>query len=58
MGCGLAVELVRSVAKPPRVRVGFGEFRSMEFGGHGGSGRRGLAGAGGSVSPGGYGYRI
>ena len=57
-GRGLAVEHARGTCSPPGVRVGFGEVRSAEFGGHGGSGRRGLAGAGGSVTPGGYGYQI
>ena len=58
LGWGLAVEDARGTCSPPGVRVGFGEVWSTEFGGHGGSGRRGLAGAGGSVTPGGYGYQI
>ena len=58
LGWGLAMEDARGTCSPPGVRVGFGEVRSMEFGGHGGSGRRGLAGAGGSVTPEGYGYQI
>ena len=58
LGWGLAVEDARGTCSPLGVRAGFGEVRSTEFGGHGGSGRRGLAGAGGSVTPGGYGYQI
>ena len=58
LGWGLAVEDARGTCSPPGVRVGFGEVRSTEFGGHGGAGQRGLTGAGGSVTPGGYGYQI
>ena len=57
LGWGLAVEDARGTCSAPGVRVGFGEVRSTELGGHGGSGRRDLAGAGGSVTPGGYGYQ-
>jgi len=57
LGWGLAVEDARGTCSPPEVRVGSGEVRSTEFIGHGGSGRRDLAGAGGSVTPGGYGYQ-
>ena len=42
LGWGLAVEHARGMCSPPGVRVGFGEVRSTEFGGHGGSGRRSL----------------
>ena len=42
LGWGLAVEDARGTCSPPGVRVGFGEVRSTEFGGHGGSGRRNL----------------
>ena len=45
LGWGLAVEDARGTCSPPGVQVGFGEVRSTAFGGHGGSGRRGLAGA-------------
>ena len=45
LGWGLAVEDARGTCSPPEMRVGSGEVRSTEFSGHGGSGRRGLAGA-------------
>ena len=57
LGWGLAVEDARGTCSPPEVRVGSGEVRSAEFIGHGGSGRRDLVGAGGSMTPGGYGYQ-
>ena len=44
MSRGWAVEDARGTCSPPGVLVKFGEIRSTEFGGHGGSGRRGLAG--------------
>ena len=41
---GWAVEDARGTCSPPGVLVRFGEVRSTDFGGHGGSGRRGFAG--------------
>ena len=55
---GWAVEDARGTCSPPGVLVRFGEVRSTDFGGHGGSGRRGFAGVRRSKGSRGYGLYI